>query len=822
VLLAVVTAIGGTATLVALGASVRTSDAYARHLDEEEVGDVVINPALATTDSDALLRSLPGVRRVTHVNMFAALIDDDGAPRAREDFVADPRTVLVRGSIDGRHRVMDRPVVVHGRLPTGEHEALVTVDLADERDLEVGDPLTVSFWHGAIDLVGLPDDVVEPLGVEHLTVVGIVTMSDEVLPDALFPRGQVIVSPQVAERYSCLPEVPPGDPTFEELVAVLLPEDCSVLYPYYSLDVAGGARGLDAALDAFVADASALNADLPSALLDDGAFYSLIATTTAQEQARVERSVQPIVTALAGLGIGAAAITVLVAGLVVARDLRRADAEQLQWWRLGLTARDRSFVLGVAPLGAIAVGVVLAIVGAWVASPVAPVGTVRAVDPSPARALAVNVVLAAAGLLAVAAVLTVGLTLRAVRRVGGATRPGRRPGAVQRLARASGRPALVEGVRAAFDGGRAVLAVVSGGVASGVLVAAVVFGSSLAHVVDDPESFGWPWDAAMLGGAGYGSQDVEAMQETLSGHEDLAAWTALAFGTYAVEGEQVVTVIALGPPSTANLSLVSGELPDEDGEVALATATAADHDVGVGDEVQLDGEAIGRRRAVVTGIVVMPVLGPYQANRASPGAGMLLPAASFPDELLANETTFVGMEVTPGGDADALLADLQDDFEAWALAGDVPIVLPDPVRPPEIVDAASIRSAPLLLGAFLAAAAGIGLAFAISASVRSRRRELATLRALGFTGRQLRAAVGVQAVAIAIAGIAVGVPVGIATGRVAWRAYATQLGVVPDASIPVALVLATVAGALCLSAAVAAVPGRAAARAHPASVLRSE
>lgn len=818
--LGAVMAVGATAALVAIGASVRTDRAYDRFLDAAAVGDVVINPSLLTTDSDALLRSLPGARAVTSAAVFFATVDD-GSPRPRA--ALDEGIVLVRGSTDGRHLVMDRPALRAGRLATGRREAVVTEDYADAAGVAVGDTIPVAFWNAADDLVAEPEDIIEPVGVERLEVVGVGTLADEVLPDGLFPRGQVIVSPDVADRHDCLPAVPPGDPTFEELIAVLIPDGCSTSYPYYSIDVEAGAGGVEEVLAAFESGAEELNAELPPALLDQGAIYSLIATTTQQEQARVERSIRPVASTLGVLGIGAAGIALVVVGLAVARDLRRAQDDQREWWRLGLTARQRLWVLAVPPLAAIAVGLVAALVTSWLLSGLAPMGTVRVVDPSPELELGGWVLVAAAGLALSAVVLVLIVGGRTVRRTGTAVVRAREPGRVQRLARASARPEVVEGVRAAFGANRGAGLVVGGGaVATGVLTGALVFATSLAAIVTTPAAFGWPWDAAMMGGFGYGSQDVEAMQATLEEHDDVDRWTALAFASFTVEGEKVVSMVALGPPADLQLSLVSGALPSGPAQVALGTTTAADLGVEVGDEVQLDGESLGPHRAEVSGLVVFPAVGPYQANRASPGAGLLVPGAMVPPEILAAELSFVGIDLEPGIEPDAFLAELHDDFQRWALDGTHPVELAAAIRPPEIVDAESMRAAPLLLGGFLAAAAAAGLSFSVGVSVRARRRELGTLRALGFTGRQLRNSVRVQALATAVAALIVGLPLGIVVGRLLWRAYATQLGVVTDPSIPIGWVLVTVVAGIAVAVIVAARPARAAARAHAAHGLRSE
>jgi ABC-type antimicrobial peptide transport system permease subunit len=164
---------------------------------------------------------------------------------------------------------------------------------------------------------------------------------------------------------------------------------------------------------------------------------------------------------------------------------------------------------------------------------------------------------------------------------------------------------------------------------------------------------------------------------------------------------------------------------------------------------------------------------------------------------------------------------LGDDFRAWSMDGST-FDYADAVRPPEIVDADRMRTVPLLAGALLVLAAVIGLALAVVVSVRGRRRELAILRALGFTGRQLRTSVHVQAVATMAVALACGIPVGIALGRVAWRAFADRLGVAAGPVVPLGWIAATVVGGLAVALVAAAVPARTAASVDPATVLRSE
>ena len=68
-----------------------------------------------------------------------------------------------------------------------------------------------------------------------------------------------------------------------------------------------------------------------------------------------------------------------------------------------------------------------------------------------------------------------------------------------------------------------------------------------------------------------------------------------------------------------------------------------------------------------------------------------------------------------------------------------------PQHPAEIVNSSDVGRAPQLLGFLVSAAAAASLAAGLAASVRRRRHELALVRALGFTARQLTASIRWQA-----------------------------------------------------------------------------
>lgn len=142
--------------------------------------------------------------------------------------------------------------------------------------------------------------------------------------------------------------------------------------------------------------------------------------------------------------------------------------------------------------------------------------------------------------------------------------------------------------------------------------------------------------------------------------------------------------------------------------------------------------------------------------------------------------------------------------------------------PAEIVNYRSIGVTPVLLSAGLAFGAICALGLALVASVHRRRRDLALLKTLGFTRKGLAATLVCQASVIACIAVAAGLPLGIAFGRELWTLFAESINAVPEPTVPEFWVAVVGIGALVFAIAVAAIPGRLAARTPAAVLLRAE
>jgi ABC-type lipoprotein release transport system permease subunit len=153
--------------------------------------------------------------------------------------------------------------------------------------------------------------------------------------------------------------------------------------------------------------------------------------------------------------------------------------------------------------------------------------------------------------------------------------------------------------------------------------------------------------------------------------------------------------------------------------------------------------------------------------------------------------------------------------------GDTLTVLPVQ-HPAQISNYRTMSATPALLAVGLAAGAVAALGLTLFASVRRRRRDLAVLKTIGFTKRQVAATVAWQAAVAAIIGIAAGVPLGIILGRWLWTLFARQIYAIPEPTVPIGPVILLSLGTLVLVNLVAALPGWAAARTPAALALRAE
>src|SRR4029077_1868926 len=120
-------------------------------------------------------------------------------------------------------------------------------------------------------------------------------------------------------------------------------------------------------------------------------------------------------------------------------------------------------------------------------------------------------------------------------------------------------------------------------------------------------------------------------------------------------------------------------------------------------------------------------------------------------------------------------------------------------RPANVVSLAAIAGLPVALSGLLALIAAGTLANMRASSTRRRRRDLAILKTLGFTRRQVRHAVAWQATTIVVIALLIWLPTRIWSGRWVWLVFPTQLGVLPEPAVPLTTILIAIPGALVLA-----------------------
>ena len=224
----------------------------------------------------------------------------------------------------------------------------------------------------------------------------------------------------------------------------------------------------------------------------------------------------------------------------------------------------------------------------------------------------------------------------------------------------------------------------------------------------------------------------------------------------------------------------------------------------------------------------MPTLGDIGAQHLEMGQGAVLSSALLPaglknpfsDRLTGPEGYLI--QFRPGVSDVAALRGLDRIAKPLSNTDNFGVYPAGVQRPAEIVDYRSMGTTPAILGASLGAGAVVALGLTLLASVRRRRRDLALLKTLGFTRRQLGLTVAVQSTVAVAIGTAIGVPLGIVVGRALWDLFARQISVVPEPTVPALTVVLIVLGALVIANLVALLPGRPAGRTPAAVLLRAE
>jgi ABC-type lipoprotein release transport system permease subunit len=548
----------------------------------------------------------------------------------------------------------------------------------------------------------------------------------------------------------------------------------------------------------------------------------------ATQAENTEHSIHLQAVALWLLGAVLGVISLLVIGQLLVRlnFLEASDHDTLR--ALGVS---RGALLAVGLGRAAAIGTAGATAGTLLAvalSPVLPVGLAGIAEPHPGM----HADGAVLGLGAAAAVLaTVACAAwPAWRAASAGSRRARRAVAARtrglQLATLAtsgiGWVSAAIGVRLALQPGagrtalpvRSTIASAMVGVAA--LTAAIVFSASLGNLLATPALYGVTWSAYVSNSQSTG---IGQAASSIGSDSGVTAWSAgYSAIPMSISGVRADGIAMLPGHGGSLLPVpIRGHLPTGAGQIALGEHTlAAIHArIGATVEVSLAGFRPGRLKIV--GTAVFPTL----SDALGLGQGVTLTVSGLrtllPRGLPAPPLDTLLVRFRPSADPQARVNAL-----AVREARLGPYVVQGPATPTDLVNFGRVQDLPLLLGVALSLLALLTIVHLLLTSVRRRHRDFAVLRSLGFTRRQVRSAVRWQAGTLTAAALLLGIPVGIGCGRLAWRAFAGQLGILPVADVPLAALAVLVPAALALAVAVAAVPGESAARTRPTEILRSE
>ncbi len=807
----VLIALTGGVAMGAVAAARRTQSSFPAYLagtNPSDLGAVtaVLNPLVNSAvgyDPNILhvIAHLPHVKHTASASGLNVLpLGSDGAPQNVPSFPVAAGNGL--GSDDGFGFDQDRLTVVAGRLPDPRraHDVAVLTSVANVTGLHLGERVLMGVYTNAqTQSPQFGTAGVAPYRKVEVTITALVVSARNLVEDD--------VDNSVSLAYFT--------PAFTRPLLA-----CCSNYTETGIQVT--APRYVGAVDTEVQGV------LPKA------FPAPLETSTGVDKA--ERAIKPESIALGVFGGIAALAALIIAAQVIGRQTRRGVGDLRTLQALGADPAAIMADTVIGNIGAVVIGALLAVAVAVAVSPLAPIGPVRPVDPTPG--LSFDWTVLGLGFLVLVVVLSA-VTALLASRAGPRRADERRRRAegqtsgVANAAASFGLPApAVTGVRFALEpgaGSNAVpvrSAILGAALAVIVVVTTVTFSASLNALVSHPRLYGWNWDTILAAGGGSGNIPQNRATELLSHDPFVQSWSGAYTDDLHIDG-QLVPVLGERPGTAVQPPVLAGHGLTAPGQVVLGAITLAQLHKHIGDTVVETSGSGPDTSLQIVGVDTMPTIG-GPGPHLEMGTGALLsydfiPAAArnpFNDPTTGPEEIFVNLR--PGADHAAAIhslnrisGQLSTNFNFGVFVGSV-------LRPAEIVNYRAMGTTPAILGSALAAGAVVALGLTLVASVRRRRRDLAVLKTLGSTRRQLASVVAWQSSIAVTIGTVVGVPLGIVLGRSLWTVFANEIHAVPAPTVPAPSIVLIAVGALVLANVVAAVPGRIAARTPTALLLRTE
>jgi ABC-type antimicrobial peptide transport system permease subunit len=782
VVVALLIGVVGAVVLSTLAGARRSESALRRFNEWSRTSNLEINPGSITPAQLAAFRATPGIQTVAVVDLFAL---QPAATGAAQNLAMGAPTDATLGT------VVDRARVIHGRAANldAPDEVDAGEGLASLLHLHVGSVIPMSAWTPAqVRKILASGDFVAPTGPRiTLHVVGV-----DRRPLDLGERGAnggvLVLTPAFDRKYH---DVIGSFNGVSLRVRTQQPSDTA--------RVTAAAQRIWGSSPRF---------EMQDLAIDTGA-------NDAIHVLAISLFIFAAVAAVAGVGAIA---------IVLTREHSLTRGEQPKLRALGATRRQLMAMTGLRIGLAAVAGTALAVGGALLASPLFPFGIARRADPDPG--LHADWVVIGLGVLVIAAVIaTISLIAawRATRPVTSSQVRDARVGArAADLVATSGLPApIATGVRLAVEpgSGDAIVPVRSAllGLIFGVLglAAVIVFTASLDHLAATPRLYGWTFD---FRAAVFNAPSCDGNGVRLGSVPGVGAMAAVCYDNITVDGHAIIGWGITPLRGDIAPELIAGRLPNSADEVALGGGSLRTLGKHIGSTVVAQSP-LGKRTYRIVGQVVFPQFDDPQplADGAWFTQSGFDPLVTPPkgDTKDANFTPYVIGDFS-AGTAPAIVEARIDK----ALSGAVgPAKVQD--QPVEVARLRQTSWFPAALAALLSFLALVAVGHALVTGTRRRRGELALLKALGFERRQVRASIAWQATVLALTGLVVGIPLGVATGIAIWRAVADGLGIVNAATVPLAIG-ALVPLAIIAVNVIAFFPARRAARAPTGVALRSE
>jgi hypothetical protein len=671
-----------------------------------------------------------------------------------------------------------RPRLVAGANPAGPDEIAVTERTAAELGLDVGQ--AVDMWlltpagRGTLFTTGefLPEDA------GTVTVTAILRLPEDLEPDAF---GQALFIAPAAFL-----DARGGDPVATGRVTYIYLRPGTVIDDVvgeYSTKVDG-------------ADVRSQNSEIGGA-------------RRAVDLQRDALLIGTAIAAVAGL---------LIAGQGFGRFLSRRSSDAATLAALGMPSGQRTMAGWMPGLAAAALGSVLAVPIAVALSPLFPLRAARRADPDVGVNVDLQVLIVGALIIfaigAAAALLSASLWSRTTRSDGADTTVSV---VTQMAVRLRLRPEPTMGSGFAFQRGRGarrtpVFPALTGSVAAiAVIVGALVLAASLDGLLTSPARYGAPWDLQI--GVGEESESVGTLI-TRDDRVDAATVASSGELNISVNGSLPIQVFAVGvEPLKGSVEpvVLEGRVPGGPDEVLVGSATLDRLDLNIGDRIAVSGTGDELTMTVV-GRAIVPIVGSDLTDD-----GIVLPLDAFSsldgEDLVPRIETAILTRLVEGADVEGFRTELED-------AG---LFVDGTFRQASVSVLDEVRGIPFYVAFFTAFVGALAVFHSLVVTARRRRRDLAVMRAVGCYQRQTGAVIHWQGFFLAVAAIALGVPIGLIGGRLLWNSIAFGTNVLSVSETPWA-VIGIVAASAVLGAAIvlASVPAWSARRRPPGVDLRTE